>query len=57
MKVKKVFFFLKNNYELKIGYHTRFNPECNTERGFIESLGFAIQNRIDFLRTDTKADF
>ena len=39
MKVKiSYFFFLKNNYDLKIGYHSRFNPECNTERGFIDSL-------------------
>ena len=22
----------------KIGYHSRFNPECNTETGFIDSL-------------------
>jgi hypothetical protein len=24
------------------GYHSRFNPECNTERGFINSLSIAL---------------
>ena len=23
-------------------YHSRFNPECNTERGFIDSLSIAL---------------
>ena len=26
------------SYGVKIGYHLHFNPECNTERGFIDSL-------------------
>ena len=26
----------------KIGYHSRFNPECNTERGYVESLYIAL---------------
>ena len=24
------------------GYHSRFNPECNSERGFIDSLSIAL---------------
>ena len=27
---------------VKIGYHSRFNPECNTERCYIESLSIAL---------------
>jgi hypothetical protein len=26
----------------KIGYHSRFNPECDTERGCIDSLYIAL---------------
>ena len=25
-----------------MGYHSRFNPECNTERDFIDSLSIAL---------------
>ena len=39
MEVKKK---LKNLgsilFWVKIGYHSRFNPECNTERGFKKQL-------------------
>ena len=37
IKLKHFFFkFLKDNYEFQIGYRSRFNPECNTERGYID---------------------
>ena len=39
----KLFFeLLKNNHKFKIGYHSRFNTEGNTERGFIDSLSIAL---------------
>ena len=34
-------FFCRHKVE-KIGYHSRFNPECNTERGCIDSLCIAL---------------
>ena len=39
------FFFLKKLKKVeKIGYHSNFNFECNTERGSIESLSIALGN-------------
>ena len=36
-------------------YHSRFNPECNTERGFIDSLSIALGLRIsEFLKKNLK---
>ena len=32
----------------KIGYHSNFNLECNTERGFKESLSIALGKRNPF---------
>ena len=41
--IKKLFIiFLKFFLGVKIGYHSRFNPECNIERGFIDSLYIAL---------------
>ena len=37
-----LFLFLLNFLVVKIGCHSRFNPECNTERGFIDSLYIAL---------------
>ena len=39
LKKKLKFFFEKVE---KIGYHSNFNFECNTERGFKESLSIAL---------------
>ena len=38
---------LKNYYEFQIGYHSRFNPECNTERGFIDSLSIVLGIKVN----------
>ena len=35
---------------VKIGCHSRINPECNTERGFIDSLYIALGIEITKLR-------
>ena len=32
------------SFWVKIGYHSCFNPECNTERCYIESLSIALGN-------------
>ena len=38
-----IFNFLKKFEKIeKIGYHSNFNFECNTERGFKESLSIAL---------------
>ena len=36
------FFFFKFEKLEKIGYHSNFNFECHTERGFKESLSVAL---------------
>ena len=36
------FLFFLTILGVKIGYHSRFNPECNTERSFIDSLSIAL---------------
>jgi hypothetical protein len=33
---------LKKNYAFSIDCHSRFYPECNTERGFIDTLSIAL---------------
>ena len=41
-----IFFFLKKFEKVeKVGYHSNFNPECNTERGSKESLSIALGSR------------
>ena len=43
MEVKKKLKKLESIlFWVKIGYHSRFNPECNTERGFIHSMYIAL---------------
>jgi hypothetical protein len=38
-----IFFFMKKfKKNEKIGYHSNFNFQCNTERGFKESLSIAL---------------
>ena len=38
-----LFCFLKKSEKVvKIGYHSNFSFECNTERGFKESLSIAL---------------
>ena len=48
-----LYFFFLMFFGVKIGYHSRFNPECNTERGFTDSLpmalGFVLQIRFSQL--------
>jgi hypothetical protein len=41
-KVLYIFFFFLNFWGVKIGCHSHFNPECNTERGFIDSQYIAL---------------
>ena len=52
-KMSFIYYFFLMFFGVKIGYHSRFNPECNTERGFIDSLsialGFVLQIRISQL--------
>ena len=33
---------MEKNYEFQIGYHSNFNFECNTERGFNQALSIAL---------------
>ena len=33
----------KKNYKFLRDYHSRFNPECNTERVCIDSLSIALE--------------
>ena len=39
---KKILNFFCPQKVEKIGCHSRFNPECNTERGCIDSLYIAL---------------
>ena len=44
-KIEVIFFFFhawKKNYKFQIGYHSNFDFECNTKRGFIDSLSLAL---------------
>ena len=42
-KMAFIYFFLKKFEKIeKIGYHSNFNFECSTERGFKESLSIAL---------------
>ena len=45
-----IYFFLKFEKVEKIGYHSNFNFECNTERAFKESLSVALGSEVRDLR-------
>ena len=42
-----IFFLKKFEKVEKIGYHSNFNFECNTDRGFKESLSIALGKLVD----------
>ena len=43
----------KKNYKFLRDYHSRFNPECNTERICIDSLSIALELQLVYESRDT----
>ena len=53
LTIQQIWIIPPKNWELCFCYHTHFNPECNTERHFIDSLSIALGSWPSIVWTNT----